>query len=153
MVATKHKKVGRKIFNLRSYFLAAAIFFVLAGFFIAPQIQASSVHDAPSIVAADTQLPPRADDPAADCTKTSNSGDCNQIYFYINEAINFLSAGVGIVVVAMIIVGGIQYASAEDDPARVSAARTRVTNALLGLVAYIFLFGFLQWLVPGGIFK
>ncbi len=90
-------------------------------------------------------------DPAEVCAQ--QGGNCNQIYTYINLGINFLSAGVGIVVVAMIIIGGIQYASAEDDPQRVAAARSRVFNALLALVAYIFLFAFLQWLVPGGIFK
>lgn len=68
-------------------------------------------------------------------------------------AVNFLSAGVGLVVVAMIIIGGIQFSTAGGDPNKVKAARNRIVNALLALLAYMFLFSFLQWLIPGGLFK
>jgi hypothetical protein len=59
---------------------------------------------------------------------------------------------VGVVVVMMIIIGGIQYSSANGDPKKIAAAKSRVYNALLALVAYLFIFSFLQWLIPGGIF-
>ncbi len=66
--------------------------------------------------------------------------------------VNFLTVGVGLVVVAMIIVGGIQYTTAGGDPNKVAGAKSRVVNAGIALVAFIFLFAFLQWLTPGGIF-
>lgn len=66
--------------------------------------------------------------------------------------VNVLSAGVGIVVIAMIIVGGIQYSIAGDNSQAVTAAKQRISNALLALVAYLFIFAFLQWLIPGGLF-
>ena len=66
--------------------------------------------------------------------------------------VNVLSAGVGIVVIAMIILGGIQYSIAGDNAQAVSAAKQRITNALLALFAYLFIFAFLQWLIPGGLF-
>jgi hypothetical protein len=82
------------------------------------------------------------------------NGDClktNPIVKDINSLINFLSIGVGIVVVIMIIVGGIRYTTA-DNPQAVSAAKQHIANALIALVAFLLTFAFLQWLIPGGIF-
>ncbi|MEO5627558.1 MAG: pilin [Candidatus Saccharimonadales bacterium] len=66
--------------------------------------------------------------------------------------VNFLSAGVGIIVTVMIIIGGIQYVTAGSNPQQVAVAKKRIMNALIALIAYGFMFAFLQWLVPGGIF-
>lgn len=71
----------------------------------------------------------------------------------INLIVNFLSAGVGLVVILMIIVGGVQYIAAGDSPDALKSARQRITNAVTALVIYIFLFAFLQWLIPGGLFS
>lgn len=88
----------------------------------------------------------------SDCQDTSlNAGNCG-IIKYLQIAINALSAVVGLVIVIMIVIGGIQYSAAGDDPQKVQAAKSKVTNALLALFAFIFMFAILQWLVPGGIF-
>ena len=86
---------------------------------------------------------------------SSGSSDLssNPIVNDIAVIVNFLSAGVGIVIVGVIIMGGIQYAMAGDSPEAVNKAKQRITNALIALVAFIFMFAFVQWLVPGGIFK
>lgn len=76
----------------------------------------------------------------------------NPIMKWTLFAINFLSAGVGVIVAIMIVVGGIQYASAGGNPQAVQAAKSRIANAVLALVSYFFLFAFMQWLVPGGLF-
>lgn len=65
---------------------------------------------------------------------------------------NVLSIGVGIIIVIMIIVGGINYSMAGGDPGKVAQAKSRILNAIYALIAYFFLFAFLQWVVPGGIF-
>jgi hypothetical protein len=54
--------------------------------------------------------------------------------------------------VGAIIVGGIQYMTAGDNAQAVGAAKQRIINALIALFAYLLAFGFLQWLVPGGVF-
>ena len=69
---------------------------------------------------------------------------------YINPLISLLSAAVGLVVVIAVIIGGIEYSSSGGDPLRAAAGRTHITNALLGLLAYILLYAFLQFLIPGG---
>lgn len=79
-----------------------------------------------------------------------NKENCG-IYAYLVLFINALSAMVGVVVVGMIIMGGIQYAMSADDPQKVSAAKDRIRNAIIALVAFIFTYAFLQWIVPGGV--
>ncbi|OGC80452.1 hypothetical protein A2943_00400 [Candidatus Adlerbacteria bacterium RIFCSPLOWO2_01_FULL_51_16] len=82
----------------------------------------------------------------------SDCGDAGCFVEDIQTVVNFLSAGVGIVVVAMIIIGGIQYTMAGDNPQAVSEAKSRIKNALFGLLAYALTFAFLNWLIPGGVF-
>lgn len=65
--------------------------------------------------------------------------------------IRVLSGLVGIVVVVMIAYGGVQYSLARDNPQAVSAAKSKIVNAILALVFYLMIFGFLQWVVPGGV--
>ena len=94
---------------------------------------------------------------AASCNDNTQAGiqSClktNPLTNDINTIIDVLGAGVGIVVTAMIIVGGIQYAIAGDNPQRLSEARKRIINALIALFVFMFIFAFVQWLVPGGIF-
>lgn len=75
----------------------------------------------------------------------------NCILDNINTVINVLSAGVGIIVIITIITAGIQYITAGGDPQKISQAKNRIRNALFALLAFAFLFAFLQWIVPGGI--
>lgn len=97
--------------------------------------------------------------PAPECQNTENQADLekciegNKLVDMLQNIVNFLSAGVGVVVVIMIIIGGIQYITAGDNPSAVTAAKERIGNALLALVAFLFLFAFLQWLIPGGVFS
>lgn len=102
--------------------------------------------------------------PAPTTTTTTNQtqtkGDAinqklqkNPIIRDVRDIVNFLSAGVGIVVVAMIMVGGIQYSIAGDNPQKVTDAKKRIANALIALVVFLFIFAFVQWLIPGGIFS
>jgi hypothetical protein len=71
---------------------------------------------------------------------------------YIVTFTNALSVMVGLVIVIMIAVGGVQYTMSGDDPNAVSAAKERIKNAIYALIFYIFAVAFLQWLIPGGVF-
>ncbi|MGB4759507.1 MAG: hypothetical protein WBP26_05645 [Candidatus Saccharimonadales bacterium] len=82
-----------------------------------------------------------------------SSDACRNLYTkYINPLVRLLSAAVGVVVVASIVIGGVQYSAAGSDPQKVAEARKRISNAILALVVFIFLSAFLQWLIPGGIY-
>lgn len=106
----------------------------------------------------------RCTDPAlgaADACKTTATTDpslkgcdkaagCNIVNKYLNPFIKFLTIVVGIAVVMGIIIGGIQYSSSGGDPQKVATAKTRIRNAVIALLAYFFIYAFIQFLTPGG---
>ncbi len=87
-----------------------------------------------------------------DCTEADVDASNCGIVRYLLDFINGLSAIVGIVIVMMITIGGIQYSAAGDNPQATMAAKKRIGNAIGALLLYIFMFAFLQWIVPGGVF-
>lgn len=88
-------------------------------------------------------------DANANCTKNS----CDLVKKYINPGIDLLSIIFGLIAAISLILGGIQYASSAGDPQKASAAKKRITMTVVAFIAYAFLYGFVQFLVPGGAFK
>jgi len=86
-------------------------------------------------------------------TQSCTRQNCDFVKEYIDPAINLLSGLVGVVVVIGIIIGSIEYASSAGDPQKVAKGRARITNSLIALFAFFFLWAFLQFLVPGGLFN
>jgi hypothetical protein len=58
---------------------------------------------------------------------------------------------VGVVAVVMLIIAGILYSSAQDDPKRISLAKKIIFDVLIGVAAYVFLFAFLNYVLPQGV--
>jgi hypothetical protein len=52
----------------------------------------------------------------------------------------------------MAAIAGIQYTTSRDNPQAVQAAKQKIYNIFLGLGVYFFLYAFVQWLIPGGVF-
>lgn len=129
-------------------------------FQIVPQTKAYGAaavrsHPASVVFAADPTKFVKSDCKGPDIKAGVDPTDPNHcgILDLLQTAINVLSALVGITVVIMIIVGGIQYSSAEDNPQKIAAARSKIVNALIALFVFIFMFALLQYLIPGGIFQ
>jgi hypothetical protein len=80
-----------------------------------------------------------------------NANTCG-IIKYVVVLTNILSALVGVIIVISLIWGGIQYSMAKSDPQAVAQARGRISNTVIALLLYIFMFAFLQWVIPGGPF-
>ena len=89
------------------------------------------------------------EDPAVFC----NASQCDFVAKYINPAINLFSLSFGLIAVISIILGGIQYSASEGDPQKASAAKNRISNTIIAIFAYLFLYAFLQFLIPGGAFQ
>lgn len=87
-------------------------------------------------------------DPAA--RATCNEKQCDLVQKYINPFITVLSVLVGLAIAIGIIFGGIQVSTSAGDPQKSASGKKHIQNALIALVAYVVLFGFLQWLIPGG---
>lgn len=95
--------------------------------------------------------PPNAPVPTSidfGCTGTGNP--ITDLSFAI---IRLLSDGVGIAVIASVIVGGIQFSTSRSDPQATSAAIGRIRASIIALLIYIFAFALLNYLVPGGYFN
>ncbi len=88
-----------------------------------------------------------------DAAKDCNSAHCDLIDSYVNPTIALFSAIVGLVITISLIWGGIQYASSGGDPQKASAAKSRITKTLMAFFMYAFIWAFLQYLIPGGVFK
>jgi hypothetical protein len=142
--------------TLKKYVLRIAAFLVLAlpvSWATVPTMAATSGGSA-STGGGTTSTSVTQSDP--NCNNSSDAGinKClknNQIVKDLNDIVDFLSAGVGIVVIATIIVGGIQYSLAGDNATATGAAKQRITNGLIALATFIFAFALLQWLIPGGL--
>jgi hypothetical protein len=64
--------------------------------------------------------------------------------------IRLLSDGVGLVVIASIIVGGIQYSASRGNPQDTAKAIGRVRASLIALLIYIFGYAILNYIIPVG---
>lgn len=93
---------------------------------------------------------PSREDIAA-CDGSTECINNNPLVVLIKLAVNILSALVGVVVVAVIVIAGIQYSTSGGNPNAAAQAKKRILNAIIALVAYMFLFMIFQWLIPGGL--
>jgi hypothetical protein len=82
--------------------------------------------------------------------KTNGKGEQCFVQSYVDPFVKVLAGLVAVFVVISIIIAGIQYSAAADDSSKVSAAKDRIRNALIALVAYLFLLAFVNYLLPGG---
>jgi hypothetical protein len=98
-----------------------------------------------------TSITSKPDDAIKGCD--SNNKSCDFTGRYINPAINLLTVVFGIIAVISLILGGIQYSASAGDPQKVTKAKDRIFSTIIAILAYLFLYGFLQFLIPGGLFK
>ena len=92
-----------------------------------------------------------------DGVKTNLFGDgcvsgTDGIFAVLNVILNVLTWGVGIAGTIGIVITGITYMTAKDDVAQMTKAKNRLIQIIIGLVVYAVMWGFLQWLLPGGVF-
>ena len=95
-----------------------------------------------------------------------DSGNCIEgegtdlIFGYLAAIIQFLAAGVGVVVTLMIVIGGVQYIAASGstkgaekggNPEAIKAAKKKILHAVEALILFIFMAAIANFLIPGGI--
>lgn len=150
--------------KLKTAFVVLLIIFTASSFFMPQAEAAPKPNPEPSSCASgklidnpeakpDNELPKKICKPLGnECSKKTGICSDNPIVRNLNNIVKVLSGLVGVVVVGTIVLGGIQYAAAGDKAEAVSAAKQRIINGLIALLAFLFIYAFLQWLVPGGIF-
>lgn len=77
----------------------------------------------------------------------------NPIIVDLKKIIDIVAIGVSIVVIGSIIFAGIQYITAGDNTQTITAAKQRIFRSLFALLAFIFTWALLMWLIPGGIWN
>jgi hypothetical protein len=70
----------------------------------------------------------------------------------LNMILLVVTTGVGIAAVGAIVYAGVLYITARDNAGQVSKAKTMIMNTVVGVVAYLLMWAFLQWIIPGGVF-
>ena len=92
-------------------------------------------------------------DKTADCqqasTIVSNPEVCegNDLNSIITIIINTLIFGIGIVAVIMIIMGGINYATSQGDPAKVKKGKDTILYGIIGLVVSLLAFAIVNFVL------
>ena len=69
----------------------------------------------------------------------------------LNMILVVVTTGVGIAAVGSIVFAGILYITARDNAGQVSKAKTMIMNTVIGIIAYILMWAFLEWIIPGGV--
>lgn len=90
----------------------------------------------------------------ADCAKVQDSvnGGRGIIWDLLTIAINFLAAGIGLVVLAGIVFGAVTYATSAGSAEQAKKGISFITNAVIALLLFIFMYAIINFLVPGGLF-
>lgn len=69
----------------------------------------------------------------------------------LSLVVNILSYGLGAAAVIGVVVAGIMYLTARDNESQVAAAKQRLINTVIGLIAWVVMFSVVNWLIPGGV--
>lgn len=85
------------------------------------------------------------------CVQDDGSGD--SVFSILNVVLTILTFGVGIAATLGIVISGIQYLTAKDDPNKVATAKMRMLQIVIGLFLYAIMWGLLNFLLPGGLFS
>ncbi len=101
----------------------------------------------------------KADGEGGDCAGVDtaiikcNSGSGGGALFEVLSIIlNVVTYGVGAAAIIGVIITGYQYMTARDNSAQVAKAKNRLLQIVIGLVIWVFFWGILQFLLPGGLF-
>ena len=85
--------------------------------------------------------------------KKGGTGEQSGIWAILMLVLNIMTAGVGVLGVGGVVYGAVMYASAGDKADQTKKAIGIITNVVVGLIAYGFMYLILNFLIPGGIFS
>ena len=89
-----------------------------------------------------------------DCESSEGDGIENSgLWNLLLTVINILSAGIGIAAVGGVVYAAVLYSSAGANADNVKKAKGMFVNIGIGIVAYILMYSFLNYLIPGGLFN
>ncbi len=158
-------KVGMKI---KQTILSLALFIGIGCFYLAPAVSAvtcggvttsiigcdqsgdgsGKCPDGAVISKDDIKSGTRCSDGSAPDT-VSGTG----IWGVLLLVINILTAGIGVAAVGGIVYASVLYATARGGVDQTKKAIVIIQNVVIGIVAYVLMFAFLNYIIPGGLFQ
>lgn len=81
------------------------------------------------------------------------SSDHSAIIDLIYSVIKFLTDGVGLVIIASLVVAGIQYITSSGNPEATHKAMARIQSTVIALLIFIFAYAILNYVIPAGFFN
>ena len=76
---------------------------------------------------------------------------CTDIWGILALVIQILTYGIAAAGILGLVISGIQYMTASGDAAKMTKAKNRIVQVVIGLVAYGLMWALLNWLIPGGL--
>ena len=86
---------------------------------------------------------------------TNNSycnGNHNAMIDLLFAFIRFITDGIGLVIIASLIISGIQYTTSRGDPQAIVKATARIRSIVTALILFIFAYALLNYVIPNGFF-
>ena len=77
--------------------------------------------------------------------------DGQGIYDILRLIVTILTYGLGVAATIGVVIAGVMYLTAKDSPDKVAAAKKRLIEVVIGLVAWAVMAAVLNWLIPGGV--
>lgn len=72
----------------------------------------------------------------------------NPIYALISVVITYATGVLGLIMILMIVIAGLQYVVSNGSPDTAKAARQRIENVVTGFILFVLMWGILQALLP-----
>ena len=132
-------KVSMNIKQKITSYLAAGVFLAGIGLFVGLPAQAANCGVETAII---------------DCPGVNNKSkdiEKSGVWGLLLLAINILTAGVGIAAVGGIVYGSVLYTSAGGNTEQVKKAIAVIRNVIIGLIMFVGMYAFLQFIIPGGV--
>lgn len=73
------------------------------------------------------------------------------IYTILKLVVTILTYGLGVAATIGVVIAGVIYLTARDNPEKVATAKKRLIDVVIGLVAWAAMAAVLNWLIPGGL--
>lgn len=83
-------------------------------------------------------------------TVTDDGNGCG-VYTVLNLILTVLTFGVGIAATVGLVIAAITYLTAADDTGKITKAKTRIFEIVIGFLVYAMMWAALNWLLPGGL--
>jgi hypothetical protein len=75
----------------------------------------------------------------------------NPIYAFLSIIITFATGVLGLIMVLMIVIAGLQYVISNGNPDIVRDAKNRISHVVTGFVIFVLMWGILQVLLPSNV--